>query len=66
MSAVQHTISPAEIAKFTEIADTWWDPTGAFRPLHKFNPERIRFIRDRLARREEEPTQEGPRRVFWS
>ena len=49
MSAAADTISPAEIAKFTEIADTWWDPTGAFRPLHKFNPERIRFIRDRLA-----------------
>lgn len=32
------------------MADTWWDPAGAFKPLHKFNPERVRFIRDRLAR----------------
>ena len=40
------TISPDEIAKFAKMADSWWDPTGAFRPLHKFNPERIRFVRD--------------------
>jgi 2-polyprenyl-6-hydroxyphenyl methylase/3-demethylubiquinone-9 3-methyltransferase len=43
------TASPDEIAKFSRLADAWWDPTGAFKPLHKFNPERIRFIRDRLA-----------------
>ena len=42
--------SPAEIAKFTALADSWWDPDGPFRPLHKFNPARIRFMRDRLAR----------------
>jgi 2-polyprenyl-6-hydroxyphenyl methylase/3-demethylubiquinone-9 3-methyltransferase len=44
------TALPDEIAKFSRLADTWWDPAGAFKPLHKFNPERIRFIRDRLAR----------------
>ncbi|MBL8629861.1 MAG: bifunctional 2-polyprenyl-6-hydroxyphenol methylase/3-demethylubiquinol 3-O-methyltransferase UbiG [Rhodospirillaceae bacterium] len=38
-----------EVAKFSAIADEWWDPTGKFRPLHKFNPERIRYVRDRLA-----------------
>src|SRR3979490_1546982 len=42
--------TPSEIAKFTALADSWWDPEGPFRPLHKFNPARIRFIRDRLAR----------------
>jgi len=31
------------------MADTWWDPSGAFKPLHKFNPARLAFIRDRLA-----------------
>jgi 2-polyprenyl-6-hydroxyphenyl methylase/3-demethylubiquinone-9 3-methyltransferase len=40
---------PAEIAKFTALADQWWDPEGPFRPLHKFNPARIRLLRDRLA-----------------
>ena len=43
------TVSPEEVAKFARMADSWWDPAGAFRPLHKFNPERIRFVRDRLA-----------------
>lgn len=50
-----HAASPAssatasEIAKFTALADQWWDPEGPFRPLHKFNPARVRLIRDRLA-----------------
>jgi 2-polyprenyl-6-hydroxyphenyl methylase / 3-demethylubiquinone-9 3-methyltransferase len=43
------TASPDEIAKFSAMADSWWDPRGAFRALHKFNPSRIRFLRDRLA-----------------
>jgi len=41
--------APDEIAKFSAMADSWWDPSGDFRPLHKFNPARIRFVRDRLA-----------------
>ncbi len=45
---MQTTASPDEIAKFSALADSWWDPSGAFRPLHKFNPARIAFIRDRL------------------
>ena len=45
---MQSTASPDEIAKFSALADSWWDPAGAFRPLHKFNPARIGFIRDRL------------------
>lgn len=49
MTAVSATIAPEEIAKFSAMADEWWDPTGKFRPLHKFNPERIRFVRDRVA-----------------
>ena len=43
------TVSPEEIAKFESMADTWWNPEGPFRPLHKFNPARIRYIRDQLA-----------------
>ncbi|MSO72996.1 MAG: bifunctional 2-polyprenyl-6-hydroxyphenol methylase/3-demethylubiquinol 3-O-methyltransferase UbiG [Rhodospirillaceae bacterium] len=38
-----------EIAKFSALADSWWDLSGAFQPLHNFNPSRIRFVRDRLA-----------------
>jgi len=40
------TINAAEIAKFSAMADDWWDPTGDFKPLHKFNPVRLTYIRD--------------------
>ncbi len=40
------TIDPAEIEKFSRIATEWWDPHGKFRPLHKFNPVRLAYIRD--------------------
>ena len=40
------TIDPAEIEKFAAIADEWWDPFGKFKPLHKFNPVRLAYIRD--------------------
>jgi len=45
------SVDHAEIAKFEAMADAWWDPTGKFKPLHRLNPVRIRFIRDRLAAR---------------
>ena len=40
------TIDPAEIVKFSAIAEEWWDPFGKFKPLHKFNPVRLAYIRD--------------------
>ena len=42
------TVDAAEIARFSAMAETWWDPTGQFKPLHVFNPVRIRFIRDTI------------------
>jgi 2-polyprenyl-6-hydroxyphenyl methylase/3-demethylubiquinone-9 3-methyltransferase len=45
------SVDPAEAAKFAAVAEAWWDPHSEFRPLHKFNPTRIAFIRDRIARR---------------
>ena len=33
-------VDPAEIAKFSELAHRWWDPTSEFRPLHEINPLR--------------------------
>ena len=44
----QSTINDAEIAKFTAMAEEWWDPKGKFKPLHKFNPVRLAYIRDQL------------------
>ncbi len=43
------TVDEAEVAKFTAMADEWWDPKGKFAPLHKFNPVRVSFIRDTAA-----------------
>ncbi|NGP16302.1 bifunctional 2-polyprenyl-6-hydroxyphenol methylase/3-demethylubiquinol 3-O-methyltransferase UbiG [Devosia aurantiaca] len=44
------TVNDAEIAKFTAMAEQWWDPKGKFKPLHKFNPVRLAYIRDNLVR----------------
>ncbi|MGH6931407.1 MAG: bifunctional 2-polyprenyl-6-hydroxyphenol methylase/3-demethylubiquinol 3-O-methyltransferase UbiG [Dongiaceae bacterium] len=46
------SIDPDEVAKFTAMAEAWWDPHGKFRPLHKLNPTRLAFIRDRVAERQ--------------
>ena len=40
------SIDPDEVAKFSAMAADWWNPRGKFRPLHKFNPVRLRFIRE--------------------
>ncbi len=45
----QASVDPAEVAKFSAIAAQWWDPTGKFAPLHKFNPVRLNFIRAEAA-----------------
>ena len=41
-----NTINKKEIEKFSKIASEWWDPNGKFKPLHKFNPTRIKYIKD--------------------
>ena len=43
------SVDEAEVAKFSAIAAEWWDPTGKFAPLHKFNPVRLGFIRAEAA-----------------
>lgn len=45
--APRTTVDAAEVARFEALADEWWNPEGRFRPLHRFNPERVRFVRDR-------------------
>ncbi|MBE7636564.1 bifunctional 2-polyprenyl-6-hydroxyphenol methylase/3-demethylubiquinol 3-O-methyltransferase UbiG [Sneathiella sp. P13V-1] len=42
------SVDPQEIANFAAMADEWWDETGKFKPLHKFNPIRIGYIRDQV------------------
>ena len=43
-----NTINKQEIEKFSKIADEWWNPEGKYKPLHKFNPIRIRYIKDNI------------------
>ena len=43
-----NTINKKEIEKFSKIAEEWWDPTGKFKPLHKFNPIRISYIKNNI------------------
>jgi 2-polyprenyl-6-hydroxyphenyl methylase/3-demethylubiquinone-9 3-methyltransferase len=43
------SVDPDEVAKFAALAGEWWDPTGKFAPLHRLNPARLTFIRDRIA-----------------
>ncbi len=45
------TVDEAETAKFAAMAEEWWDPDGKFAPLHKFNPVRLQFLRDRICAR---------------
>ena len=43
-----NTINKKEIEKFSKIAEEWWNPEGKFKPLHKFNPVRISYIKDNI------------------
>ena len=43
-----NTINAGEIKKFSQISSEWWDPEGKFKPLHKFNPIRIKYIKDNI------------------
>ena len=45
-----NTINKEEIEKFNTMAEEWWDPEGKFKPLHKFNPLRIEYIKNNIIR----------------
>lgn len=42
------TIDSAEVERFSRIAAEWWNPQGKFRPLHKFNPTRLTYIKEEI------------------
>ena len=42
------SVNKKEIEKFSNMADEWWDPNGKFKPLHKFNPIRIKYIKENI------------------
>jgi len=43
-----NSINKKEIEKFSKIAEEWWNPNGKFKPLHNFNPVRIKYIKDTI------------------
>ena len=44
------TVNREEIEKFSKIAREWWNPEGKYKPLHKFNPLRIKYIKENIIR----------------
>ena len=42
------SVNKKEIEKFSKMAAEWWDPEGKFKQLHKFNPIRIKYIKDNI------------------
>ena len=43
-----NSINKKEIEKFSKIAEEWWNPKGKFKPLHNFNPVRIKYIKENI------------------
>ena len=42
------SVNKKEVEKFSKMAADWWDPSGKFKPLHKFNPIRIQYIKENI------------------
>jgi 2-polyprenyl-6-hydroxyphenyl methylase/3-demethylubiquinone-9 3-methyltransferase len=53
------SIDEAEVAKFSAMADEWWDTNGKFKPLHKFNPVRIGYVKDKVVEHFKHESMEG-------
>lgn len=43
-------VDPEEVLRFDRLAASWWDPNGPMAPLHKLNPVRLAYIRERVCR----------------
>ncbi len=55
-----NTINKKEIEKFSKIAEEWWNPEGKFKPLHKFNPIRIKYIKQNIINNFKIPDSDKP------
>lgn len=49
-SASDNTVDPREVAYYARLAESWWDTSGPFWPLHRLNALRVTYIRDALCR----------------
>ncbi len=45
------TVDQSEVERFSAMAAEWWDPTGKFKPLHKFSPVRLSYIKEKVCER---------------
>jgi len=43
-SSATANVNPAEVAKFSALANRWWDPDGPQAPLHVLNPARLGYV----------------------
>lgn len=48
MNTASRNADPAELAKFTALAQSWWDPKGPSKPLHELNPLRLRYVQTKV------------------
>lgn len=44
----RHNVDEADVARFERLGEEWWDAAGPMKALHRFNPVRIAYVRDRL------------------
>jgi len=49
MNTASRNADPAELAKFSALAQSWWDPKGPSKPLHELNPLRLRYVQTKVA-----------------
>jgi 2-polyprenyl-6-hydroxyphenyl methylase/3-demethylubiquinone-9 3-methyltransferase len=49
MKSAAQNVDPKELAKFTTLAQSWWDPNGPSKPLHDLNPLRLDYIERAIA-----------------
>ncbi len=52
MNAASRNADPAELAKFAALAQSWWDPQGASKPLHELNPLRLGYVQTKVKLRD--------------
>ena len=45
---IKKTVNQKELDKFSKLAEEWWDESGKFKILHKINPIRIRYIKEKV------------------
>ena len=43
------SVDPREVAQFEAMGREWWSETGPMKALHRMNPVRVEWLRDRMA-----------------